>query len=250
MRPVPARVWAALALLTLALPTLAASPLPVIVGPSRDGALNDLQKKLDRYVGAGRLNARTDFIGARTGDPDPWFWVNASRGMVVTLIDRKSSQARIGWYADNGVPFQGGATGAIFEKVLQRGDVRAVRLPSSVSRFGFYISCTTPSRGGYSPAREFTSYSNRLLNSPGPDGTGARHAPYDGDVQMLVYDISRWAGPQTWLIACETSDTGANIGNGPDDSDNDYSDFLFTVSGVGATPTAQTTFGRLKSRFR
>jgi hypothetical protein len=67
---------------------------------------------------------------------------------------------------------------------------------------------------------------------------------------MLVYDISRWVGPQTWLIACETSDSGSNIGHGADDSDNDFSDLLFTVSGVSTTPTSQTTFGRLKSRFR
>lgn len=250
MRPVPVRVWVALALLTLAQSALAASPIPVIVGPSRDGSLNDLQKKLDRFVGAGRLNARTDYVGARTGDPDPWFWMNSSRPMVVTLIDRKSPQAKIGWYSDGGIPLQGGVTGVIFEKAVQRGDVRAVRLPSDVKRFGFFINLTTPGRGGYGPVREVISYSNRLWNSPGPDGTGARHAPYDGDVQMLVYDITRWVGPQTWLIACETSDTGSNIGQGPEDSDNDFSDFLFTVSGVGTTPTSNTTFGRLKSRFR
>lgn len=250
MRPVPVRVWAAFALLSLAQPCLAVSPLSVIVGPSRDGALNDLQKKLDRYVGAGRLNARTDFIGARTGDPDPWFLVNPSRPMVVTMIDRKSSQARIGWYAEGGVPLLDGVSGVIFEKAVQRGDARAVRLPASVSRFGFFITSSTPGKGGYSAAREITSYSNRFLNPPGPDGTGARHAPYDGDVQMLVYDISHWVGPQTWLVACELSDSGSNIGQGPDDSDNDFSDFLFTVSGVSTTPTAQTTFGQLKSRFR
>lgn len=248
MRPVPTRVWAALAMLSIAGVSLAASPLTLIVGSSRDGTFNDLQKKLDRHLGAGRINARADFIGARSGDPDPWYWINPNRSMVVTLIDRESPLARIGWYAeDHGAPR---LEGTIIEKASTRGDARALRLPSSVSRFGFYLCCSTPGKGGSSPAREFTSYTNRLFNSPGPDGIGAQHAPYDGDVQMLVYDISRWVGPQTWLIACETSDSGSNIGHGPDDSDNDYSDFIFTVSGVSTTPTAQTTFGRLKSRFR
>jgi hypothetical protein len=118
-----------------------------------------------------------------------------------------------------------------------------------VKKFGFYLSCNAPGKG-HGVVGDFMACTNRLWNSPGPLGQGAQHAPYDGDIQMLVYDISRWVGPQTWLIACETSDSGANVGHGPDDADNDFSDFLFTVSGVGTTPTVNTTFARLKSRFR
>jgi hypothetical protein len=66
----------ALALLALAAPLFAASPVPVRVGRSRDGALQDLQHKVDLMVGPGRVNVQTDFLGARAGDADPWFWIN------------------------------------------------------------------------------------------------------------------------------------------------------------------------------
>lgn len=251
MRPVPVRLWATLALLALASPALAASPLPLATGSSREGALHDLQKKLDRFVGVGRVNARTDYIGARPGDPDPWFWLNPGRSMVVTLVDRESPQARIGWYCEEAsCPTLDGAGDAVLlEKTTMRGDPRAFRLPAGITRFGFFLTTTSAGRG-LAPVEEFTTFTNRVWNSPGPAGTGALHAPYDGDIQMLVYDISRWVGPQTWLIACESSDSGANVGHGPSDSDNDFSDFLFTVSGVGVTPAKGATFGQLKSRFR
>jgi hypothetical protein len=238
--------------LALASPAVAGSAGP-LVAPSRDGSLHDLQKKLDRYVGAGRVDARTDFIGAKAGDPDPWYWLNPGRAMVVTLVDRESPLACIGWYAEDGIPpvLDGIGDEVVIEKATMRGDARALRLPAGVKGFGFYL-CQAPraASGTFKAVAEFTTFTNRLWNSPGPFGSGALHAPYDGDIQMLVYDVSRWIGPQTWLVACESSDSGAPVGHGPDDTDNDYSDFLFTVSGVGVTPTIGTTFGQLKSRFR
>lgn len=251
MRPVPLRVWAALALLAVAGPCLAASPLPLVLGSSREGALYDLQKKLDRYVGAGRIQARTDYVGARPGDPDPWVWLNPGKPMLLTLLDRKSAPARIGWYAEGcGVPLLNGATSAVvFDQNPMRGDPKTFRVPSSTRCFGFFVAMDDAGASARS-ADGFTTFTNRMWNSPGPGGTGAMHEPYDGDIQMLVYDISRWAGPQTWLVACEASDSGARIGHGPDDSDNDFTDYLFTVTGVGITPTKGVTFGELKSRFR
>ncbi len=251
MRPVPLGVLAALALLTVAGPCLAASPIPLVLSGSREGALYDLQKKLDRFVGAGRIQARTDYVGARPGDPDPWVWVNPGKPMLLTLLDRKSPHARIGWYAEGfGVPALDGVDDAVvLDRNAMRGDPQTFRVPASIPRFGFFVALDgvgtgAPVSGG------FTTFTNRMWNSPGPNGTGAMHEPYDGDIQMLVYDISRWAGPQTWLVACEASDSGARIGHGPDDSDNDFTDFLFTVTGVGITPTKGVTFGDLKSRFR
>jgi hypothetical protein len=250
MRPVPARVWVMLACL-VATPAWAASTNPLAA--SHDGLLQELQKKLDRHVGAGRVDARTDFIGAKPGDPDPWYWLNPGRAMVVTLVERESPLVRIGWYAEDGLPpvIDGALDQVVFENATMRGATRLFRLPAGVKRFGFYLrQAPRVEHGALHVGAEFTTYTNRLWNSPGTAGSGAMHAPWDGDVQMLVYDVSRWAGPQTWLIACESSDSGAPIGHGPDDTDNDYSDFLFTVSGVGATPTIGTTFGQLKSRFR
>ena len=71
----------------------------------------------------------------------------------------------------------------------------------------------------------------------------------DGDPQMLVYDISRWAGPQTWLVACEIDDAGLRMGHGDGECDHDYSDVIFTVSGVAITPTLNSTFGKVKQRY-
>ena len=75
MRLVPLRAWAAFALLLVtALPAVAAAPVSVSIGPSRDGVLHDLQRVVDRYFGPGRIDVRTGYIGARAGDPDPWMW--------------------------------------------------------------------------------------------------------------------------------------------------------------------------------
>jgi len=89
-----------------------------------------------------------------------------------------------------------------------------------------------------------------MLNAAGSTATKAGHAPWDGDAQMLVYDLSRLVAPDTWLVACEYSNTSRTIGTGDGESDNDYSDILFIVSGVGVTPTQTSTFGRLKALFR
>jgi len=67
---------------------------------------------------------------------------------------------------------------------------------------------------------------------------------------MLVFDASRWLGQDTWIVACEYEDAGARQGAGHGECDHDYSDILFTVSGVGATPTVQSSFSRVKALYR
>ena len=253
MRPVPLRAWAAIALLVAALPAYASSPVPVSFGPSRDGVLHDLQKVVDRVLGPGRLDVHTSFIGAHAGDPDPWMWSTVpGKAIVLTLLDKKYASGSIGWYKENGrVPVIDGVDdGQIFERSRLSTMPITLRLPSSVTRFGFYVAREA---GGAAIDGENDSYlycSNRTLNDIGPHGAGALHAPYDGDVQMLVYDISRLVGADTWLVACEYSDTGMIMGTGDGQSDDDYSDIVFTVSGVGVTPTLSTSFGRLKALFR
>jgi len=261
MRPVLTRLWAVLALLSITVPSLAASPVPVVIGPSRDGSLHSLQRKVDRFLGIGRLNVRTDRVGALAKDPDPWTWDNPGRAIEITLVDAKSPHARIGWYAEcGGSPVLDGVEDAVVLHCSPlRPGSRGFRLPSSVTRFGFFVTHQPEGAGAMGEASaiagpvqdlESAIFSNRFCNDPGPLGAGAAHAPHDGDVQMLVYDVSRWLGPQTWLVACETSDSGRPVGHGVEESDNDYSDVVFLVSGVSTTPTAGTSFGRLKSRFR
>ena len=253
MRCVRLRAWAALALLVAAVPASAISPVSVTIGTSRDGTLHDLQKVVDRYLGVGRIDVRRDYIGARAGDPDPWTWTTVpGKAVVLNLIDRKYAVGTIGWYREGaGMPrLDGVDDGLVFERWRLHGIPSALRLPPGVRSFGFYVT-RDPGGGAIDGDNEaYTYFTNRKFNAPGPHGTGAVHAPWDGDAQMLVYDVSRWLGPDTWLVACEYSDSGDPLGTGDGQSDNDYSDIVFTVEGVGVTPTLGTSFGRLKALFR
>ena len=256
MRHPHLRAWAALALLMAAASALATAPVGVVMGPSRDGSLHDLQRKVDRFIGPGRVDVRTDFIGARPGDPDPFVWLNpgTARTIQITLVDRKNPHGVLGWYEETGaVPaIDGVGDGVVFENVRLRGSKTTLRLPAAVARFGFYVQLQAGEDDEEDgPASIY--FSNRLLNDVGPYGHGAHHEPYDGDIQMLVYDVSRWLGSNSWLVACEFSDSGSPVGLGRGESDNDFSDIVYLVAGPGAgstTPTRKISFGHIKSLFR
>lgn len=251
MRHVLLRAWAALALLLAAAPAFAIAPVPVVIGSSRDGALHDLQRKVDKLVGRGRIDVRTDFIGAHPGDPDPFAWDNTgSRVLAVQLVDRKSSHGTIGWYDESAgrAVIDGIGDGIVLDNWRQRGARGIVRVPSYVTRFGFYIDYDGDDSGGDSG--HYRYFSNRRFNDVGPRGRGAEHAPYDGDVQMLVYDVSPWLGSGTWLVACEYSDSGCPVGFDNGESDNDFADIVFTVSSLLTTPAQSTTFAQIKALYR
>jgi hypothetical protein len=93
-------------------------------------------------------------------------------------------------------------------------------------------------------------FTNRFYNDLGPDGSGAIHVPYDGDVQALVFDISDYMGPNTWLVCFEDVDSGANPGPCCSTTDNDFNDFVFEVTAFGATPAQPVSFGALKTKYR
>jgi len=254
MRLVPHRSWAALALLLVTtLPATAASPVPVAIGRSRDGTLWDLQRIVDRAFGVGRIDVRTGYIGAHAGDPDPWIWSTVpGKAIIMTLIAKKHPNGTLGWYCEQGgVPsLHGAGDGIVLERSRLRSTPTALRLPSSVRNFGLYVEREPGSTDIDGDGAPNVYFSNRLLNDQGSHGAGALHAPFDGDVQMLVYDISRLTTSDTWLVAVEYSDTGDSIGTQDGESDNDFSDFVFTISGVGVTPTQTSTFGRLKALYR
>ena len=252
MRHVQFPAWAALALLMAAAPVSAVAPVSVVMGSSRDGSLHDLQRKVDRLVGPGHVDVHADYIGAHPGDPDPWFWVNTgNHAIAITLIDRKSPHGVVGWYEETGgTPvIDGVRDGVVLEDWRLKGMRAYVRIPAVVARYGFYLE----HQGGDEDADQGMSYryyTNRLLNDAGPHGLGTMHEPIGGDMQMLVFDVSRWIGAGSWLVACEYSDSGCHVGHGRGDSDNDFSDILFLVTGVGTTPTQGTNFGGVKALFR
>ena len=254
MRLVPHRAWAALALLLVtALPATAESPVSVTIGGSRDGVLWDLQRVVDHAFGPGRIDVRTSYIGAHAGDPDPWMWNTVpGKAIVLTLLAKKHPNGTLGWYCEQGsVPaLNGVGDGLVLERSRLRATPTMLKLPPAVRRFGFYVEREpgTPYIDGDADAGVY--FSNRAYNDRGPHGAGSCHAPYDGDVQMLVYDISRLSAPDTWLVAVEYSDAGDPVGTQDGQSDNDFSDIVFTITGVGVTPTQSTTFGRLKALYR
>jgi hypothetical protein len=254
MRLVPPWAWAALALLLVtSLPAVAASPVPVTIGRSRDGVLHDLQRVVDTHFGPGRLDVRSAYLGARAGDPDPWMWTRVpGRAVIITLLEKKSPHGDMGWYAETGIvpALDGVHNGLVLQRSQLHASPTALRLPASVQRFGFYVAREAGGTALDGDAEAYTYFSNRMLNNAGLQATAPNHAPWDGDVQMLVFDLGRLVGPDTWLVACEYSDTGHTIGTGDGQSDNDYSDILFTVTGVGVTPTQATTFARLKALYR
>jgi hypothetical protein len=262
MKFMPSRLWLAVALLAVATPEFAAAVVPISINHERD-ELRELQRRVDKVVGAGRVSVRADYVGARPGDPDPWFWVNPGHAMEVTLVDRKSPHFVVGWYAERGaLPVLDGVEDAmVLDQARTRGACVAFQLPGSVSQFGFYVApARSPGRTG-----AHTRWSNRHFNQSNRGHGGPKSAPIEGDVHMLVYDISKWAGQPSWLVACEMSDAGKrgerDLG-GPegdrgerdeDDDDHDgrdYSDVLFIVSGGSVTPALKTTFAGLKRLYR
>jgi hypothetical protein len=253
MRPVLSRAWAAIALLVIALPALASSPVAVTIGPSRNGVLHDLQRVIDKRFGPGRIDVRTGYLGAHPGDPDPWMWTRVpGKAVMMTLLEKKFPSGTIGWYAEHGAAPQldGPNAGMVLERARLNAMPTMLKLPTGVQRFGFYVAREPGGVAIDGDQESYTYFTNRMLNDVGPHGAGAIHAPYDGDPQMLVFDISRITQADTWLVACEYSDTGRPMGVGDGQSDDDYSDIIFTVSGVGVTPTDKTTFGRLKALYR
>ena len=237
-------------------PTLAVAsgpPAPATFGVSWDGPSNDLQHIVDAYVGVpGAINVQTDYMGAHIGDLDPWFWVGKSvPALLITEVAGNKDTNELGWYIENGAPptLAGVSDGVVFTGPQGAGTQTVVIFPSNMTKFGFYLDThtmiSTPTG-----THDRVFYTNHRFNDQGLNGTGASRAPWDGDVQALVFDVSRWKGPNMWLVCFEDLDAGGPITPCCSGTDDDYNDFVFQVAALGATPTTQLTFGALKARYR
>jgi hypothetical protein len=259
----------------------AAAPVPVSFGKG----IRRLQNLVDQRYGPGRIDVTRDYIGARADDPDPWYWVGLPIASArVTVVKRDPDQNLVGWYQDGGTAAlmpPGG--GVLFSGKLRPHEEAWLGLPSTRTCFGFYIEAATPflSRA-HNEAPEPKPvigvkrfYTDRKLNDCGLDGTGSTHPPFDGDMQALVFDVSRWVGTDAWLVCFEDQDTGGGLiepedddgksGSGgrqdqdPDEpfeiplpkrSNLDFNDVVFEVRTEGATNARPISFGALKLLYR
>lgn len=237
-----------------------AAVVPVTIGISWDGPQHTLQKIVDSLYGVGAINVTTDYIGAHAGDLDPWFWVGDHfPAMLITEMAGNKNRNILGWYTDTGVDHASPPPaiyndnihdGVVFNGPASAGASSVISLPHAMTKFGFYLN---PNGGAgvvnAPPPEKF--WTNRFYNDIGPDGSGALHPPYDGDVQALIFDLSNIVHQaNTYLVCFEDLDSGAMPG--PQccaQTDDDYNDMVFEVTALGATPVMTMTFGDLKLKY-
>jgi len=229
-----------------------AGPVEVVFGESWDGPSADLQGIVDTFYGPGIIHLQADYIGAQPADLDPWFWVGSEfSAYLVREIAGNAGRNTLGWYIETGTKpvIDGIDDGIVFDGVASPGESAMIFFPRPMTKFGFWLNPNGPLGALNAPEPELF-FTNRFYNDQGPDGAGALHAPYGGDMQALVFDISDYAGPNTWLVAFEDVDSGAQPGPCCSTTDNDFNDLVFEVTAFGATPTQPVSFGGLKSKYR
>ncbi len=226
----------------------AAAKFEVPWGESWEGI--SLQEVLDAEYGPGVIDALTDYLGYDAVDPDPIYWEDDQLdGIIVTELAGFRDTNILGWYMEEFVPpvIDGVNDGVIFEGAHMAGQSVVVHFPLGTTRFGFWLN---PNGTGdvYNAPEPEMFFSNRFYNDIGPSGT-AVHAPFDGDPQILVYNIAHLRfGVPTFLIVCEDLDSGGVIG--PYSTDNDYQDLVFEISAISPVPVRETTWGRVKTLFQ
>ena len=245
-------------LMPLSMTVPAHAAVAVTFGTSWDGPDHTLQKVVDGLYGSGKIDVQADYIGAHPGDQDPWFWVDQKfSALLITEVAGNADRNTLGWYTETGVNHlvapptlysDGIHDGVVFDGPSGVGSTKVISFPSPMTKFGFYVNPNGPFDAINAPEPE-KFWTNRFLNDLGPSGV-ALHAPLDGDVQALIYDISKIVGQDnTWLVAFEDLDSGANPAACCTPTDNDYNDLVFEVTALGATPTQSLSFGQLKARY-
>jgi hypothetical protein len=240
------------AVLCAAVPSQAA--VTMVWGDSWDGPSKSLQSIVDGLYGAGQINVKTDYLGAKASEPDPWFWLDSqASALLVKEVAGNAAYNQLGWYQETGsfpvLQNDGLHDGLVFDGAAGAGATAIVTFSKPMTRFGFYLNPNGLRDATNAPEPE-KFYTNRAYDDAGPDGSGALHLPSGGDVQALIYDISRFKGANTWLVCFEDLDSGANPGPlGQAQTDNDFNDFIFEVKAYGATPVHPLTFGALTAKY-
>lgn len=232
---------------------VASAAVPVVFGSSWDAPSGSLQNIMNAEYGFQNINCTTDYIGAHAGDPDPFYWTGAG---FSTLLIREVAGHRdnntLGWYLETGgMPtIDGIDDGVVFPGPVSDGFVAVVNLSSSAVPFGFYMNPNGAFGATNAPEPE-KFFTNRLWNDIGPNGIGAApHAPFDGDVQAIVFDVSQYRSPNTWLVCFEDLDSGAVPGPCCGTTDNDFNDLVFEVTVLGPVPVQAATISQIKAMYR
>ena len=234
---------------------LAAGPAPATFGTSWDGSGSTLQQIVDDFIGVpGAVNVLTDYVGGHPGDLDPWYWHGKSvPALLVREIAGNANTNELGWYLETGtapaLASDGVNDGVIFTGLQGAAATTVVIFPSDMTKFGFYLDTHTQVLTPLGMT-DRVFYTNRHFNDPGLNGFGAIRVPAGGDVQALVFDVSHWKGPNAWLVCFEDLDAGGEIRPCCSGTDDDYNDFVFLVTALGASPNSMLTFGALKARYR
>lgn len=254
MRWILAATLATAAFVAPIAPAHAVAPVNVVFGNTWDPPSTRLQNIVDGYLGVpGALTVTTDYVGAHVGDIDPWFWVdNKISALLISEVAGAANNNQLGWYIEglpNSQVIDGVNDGLIFDGPAGPGSSVVVLFPDGAQKFGFWMNPNGPYSALNAPEPE-KFFTNRTFNDLGPSGAGALHSPFDGDVQALVFDVSQWKGPNTWLVCFEDLDGGANITSCCSGTDNDFNDMVFEVKALGATPNQGLTFGQLKAKYR
>lgn len=252
MRPALGRVVVACLLAAPLLAAPARAQVQVVFGTSWDGPANSLQNIIDARYGPGLINVATDYIGRDAGDPDPFGWSDTRfDALLVREIAGNANRNVVGWYKEDGLPpvIDGVDDAIVFNGPDVSGTARYVIFPQPTA-FGFYMNPNGPLGATNAPEPE-KFFTNRLFNDRGPNGSGAVHAPFNGDVQALVFDLSAVSGhANSWLVCFEDLDSGPNPGPCCGTTDNDFNDFVFEVHAIGTTEARAISFGGLKALYR
>jgi len=211
-----------------------------------------LQSIVDATYGAGHIDVRTDYLGAREGDADRIVWMNAVWPILqVREIAGAAHRTCIGWYIESGDPqrpvLDGIDDGPVYKNQYAPPATSVLQFRSRGRGIGFYFR--SPDAGGGLGPRTF--FTNRTYNDTGSAGwDSVLEPPAAGDVQALVFDVSAWTRPRTWLVCFESHDAGLSSGTCCNEGDNDYADYVFEVRAEAVTATLAPSFGSLKRVYR
>lgn len=216
-----------------------------------------LQQILDVRYGIGAINVATDYEGHNAGDADPAYWQDiALNGLIVREVAGFANRNTLGWYAEtlSGPPVLDGVDdGVVFDGPQSAGATASIMFPGGLTRFGFWLNPNgTQDGGAWAPEPE-KFFTNRFYNDIGTNGSGATHAPFNGDPQCLVFNITHLCGGvPTFVLAWEDLDYGAPISASYSltTTDNDFNDLVVEIQAISPVGVENTTWGSVKALFR